>query len=423
MHHFAYKNGLLHAENVALPRIAKEVGTPFYCYSRATFTRHVNVLQEALAKHNPLICYAMKANSNQAILTLIQKLGCGVDIVSKGELMRALKAGFAPEKIVYSGVGKKDDEISMALEVGIHCFNVESQAEFERIGEIATDMDKIAPISFRVNPDVDAKTTNRRIATGKKENKFGIAHENALALYQQAHQHSHIQVVGIDMHIGSQITDFTSYDEAMDRLVSLAKEIIANGISLEHIDFGGGIGIPYHKDAPTPPEPKDFAKIISKHMDGLNLNLVIEPGRVIAGNAGIMVSEIIFVKESEPKRFYIVDGAMNDLIRPTLYEAHHDILPVKDLSHDHPVYEKVDVVGPVCESGDFLAENREMPQMQRGDLIAVMSAGAYGAVQSGTYNSRPLIPEVLVDGDQYYIIRKRMEVEDIIALDHVPDIF
>jgi len=420
MHHFSYQNHVLFAEDCNLKEIAKQVGTPFYCYSSATFAHHVDVLNDALSATKPLICYAVKANSNQAVLSLLAKKGCGADIVSQGELMRALAAGIPANKIVFSGVGKTDEEIAFALSKDILCFNIESEPELDRINAVALENDKKAHVSFRINPDVDAKTINRKIATGKKENKFGVDYDAALGLYQRADKMDGIIVSGIDMHIGSQITDFSSFDEAMGRLVDLAKQIIASGIALKHIDFGGGIGIPYHHDVSPPPTPKEFGVLMEKHMQGLDLDVLIEPGRLIAGNAGILVTEAIFHKQGDGKSFLIVDAAMNDLIRPTLYEAHHDIIPV-DEPQDEEMMHNVDIVGPICESGDYLGENRSLPKVGRGDLIAVLTAGAYGAVQSGTYNTRPLVPEVMVHGDQFHVIRPRQEVEKIIALDSVPD--
>ncbi len=419
MNHFEYIDGVLHAENVAIPDIAKAVGTPFYCYSTATFTRHYQVFKEALDGIPSLVCYAMKANSNQAVLTLLGKLGAGADVVSIGELKRALAAGISADKILFSGVGKTREEMDFALKQNILCFNIESEPELEQLSERANALGLEAKVSFRINPDVDAKT-HAKIATGKAENKFGIPWQKALQIYAKAAALPGIKVTGIDMHIGSQIVDLEPFDAAFARLGELVLALRSEGHSIEHIDLGGGLGIPYQEDEAPPPLPLAYAEVVKKHVRELDCKVFFEPGRLIAGNAGILVSEVTFVKEVENKTFVIVDAAMNDLIRPTLYEAYHEIKPVS-LAAAHSPRMIADVVGPVCETGDYLAKNREIVKVTAGDLIAVGSAGAYGAVQSNTYNSRPLVPEVLVSGDQFRVIRKRQTIEEIIAMDSVPD--
>jgi diaminopimelate decarboxylase len=419
VNHFEYIDGVLHAENVAIPDIAKAVGTPFYCYSTATFTRHYQVFKEALDGIPSLVCYAMKANSNQAVLTLLGKLGAGADVVSIGELKRALAAGISADKILFSGVGKTREEMDFALKQNILCFNIESEPELEQLSERANALGLEAKVSFRINPDVDAKT-HAKIATGKAENKFGIPWQKALQIYAKAAALPGIKVTGIDMHIGSQIVDLEPFDAAFARLGELVLALRSEGHSIEHIDLGGGLGIPYQEDEAPPPLPLAYAEVVKKHVRELDCKVFFEPGRLIAGNAGILVSEVTFVKEVENKTFVIVDAAMNDLIRPTLYEAYHEIKPVS-LAAAHSPRMIADVVGPVCETGDYLAKNREIVKVTAGDLIAVGSAGAYGAVQSNTYNSRPLVPEVLVSGDQFRVIRKRQTIEEIIAMDSVPD--
>lgn len=418
MRHFDYRGGVLHAEDVDLRHLAQEVGTPFYCYASATLERHYRVFAEAFADVSSLVCYAMKANSNQAVIATLARLGAGMDIVSGGELKRALAAGVPAERIVFSGVGKTRTEMADALDAGILCFNVESEPELEALSEVAIGLGRTAPISIRVNPDVDAKT-HAKISTGRFDNKFGIPISQARAVYARAAALPGIAIVGVDMHIGSQITDLAPFDDAARLLAALARDLMADGHRLHHIDFGGGLGVPYRADNEPPPPPTAYADIIKRHGRDLGLTLMFEPGRLIVGNAGILVSEVLYVKHGEGKTFLIVDAAMNDLIRPTLYEAHHDIVPVLAHSPDAPLV-KVDVVGPVCETGDYLALGRELPQLKAGDHIAVMTAGAYGAVQSGTYNTRPLIPEVLVRGADYAVVRPRLDVETLIGLDRLP---
>lgn len=418
MNHFDYKDGILYAEGVAIPEIAAKVGTPFYCYSTATFTRHYQVYADAFSGLDSLVCYAMKANSNQAILATLAKLGSGVDIVSGGELARALAAGIDAKKIVFSGVGKKASEMDAALEAGILCFNVESEPELELLNARAMLMGVKAPTSFRINPDVDAKT-HAKISTGKKENKFGISYRRAREVYAHASELEGIEIHGIDMHIGSQITDLQPFDEAFSLLVELVEDLREDGHNIDHVDIGGGLGIPYKNDNSPPPDPAAYAKVAEDRLKPLGCKVLMEPGRLIAGNAGILVTEVIFVKDGGEKNFVIVDGAMNDLIRPTLYEAWHEVIPVEISAVNAPPM-TADIVGPVCETGDYLALERSMPEPKPGDLLAISSAGAYGAVQSGTYNTRPLIPEVLVNGDEFHVVRPRQEVQDIIALDSLP---
>ncbi len=418
MHHFDYRDGVMHAEGVSLDTMAEAVGTPFYCYSTATLLRHYQVFADAFADTDTLVCYAMKANSNQAVVKTLADQGAGMDIVSEGELRRALAAGVPGERIVFSGVGKTRREMEAALSARILCFNVESEPELQALSQVASEMGVVAPVSVRVNPDVDART-HAKISTGKFDNKFGIPISRARAVYAQARDLPGIATVGVDMHIGSQITDLEPFDNATALLVELARDLMAEGHQLHHIDFGGGLGIPYKEGDPPPPRPELFAQTIKKHTQGLGLKLLFEIGRMIAGNAGILVARVIYVKQGEGKTFVIVDAAMNDLIRPTLYEAHHDIKPVAQ-PRDGTLH-MVDVVGPVCETGDYLALDRELPQLRSGDLIAVMTAGAYGAVQAGTYNTRPLVPEVLVNGNRYEVVRRRESYETLIAQDHLPD--
>ncbi|MFM2279575.1 MAG: diaminopimelate decarboxylase [Pseudomonadota bacterium] len=419
MNHFEYRDGVLYAEGVAVPEIAEKVGTPFYCYSTATLERHVKVFQEAFSDVDSLVCYAMKANSNQAVLKTIGRLGAGIDVVSEGELRRALAAGIPASRIMFSGVGKKPREMDLALEAGIYCFNVESEPELEVLNQRALLMGKRAPVSFRINPDVDAKT-HAKISTGKKENKFGISYERARAVYARAAKLPGIEVTGIDMHIGSQITDLQPFDDAFRLLAELVETLRKDGHLIEHVDIGGGLGIPYKLDNDPPPHPEEYSRVVKNQLRGLNCKIVTEPGRLIVGNAGILVTEVIYVKDGGEKTFVIVDAAMNDLIRPTLYEAWHEIMPVK-LSAAHEPRIRADVVGPVCETGDYLALDREMAMPKPGDLMAVGSAGAYGAVQAGMYNSRPLIPEVLVHGDRFHVIRARPTYDDMIGMDDLPD--
>ncbi len=419
MNHFEYRDGILFAEDVSVIDIAKAVGTPFYCYSTATLERHYSVFSKAFADIDAMVCYAMKANSNQAVLKTLGRLGAGVDVVSGGELRRALAAGIPASRIMFSGVGKTAAEMDLALEAGIYCFNVESEPELEILNARAVRLGKQAHVSFRINPDVDART-HAKISTGKKENKFGISWERARAVYAHAATLPGIKVTGIDMHIGSQITELQPFEDAFKLLRELVNTLRTDGHAIDHVDVGGGLGVPYKEDNNPPPLPDAYANIVKDQLRGLNCKIVTEPGRLIVGNAGILVTEVIYVKDGGSKTFVIVDGAMNDLIRPTLYEAYHEIRPVRISAANAPRI-KADVVGPVCETGDYLALDREMAMPKPGDLIAVGTAGAYGAVQAGTYNSRLLVPEVLVNGDRFHVIRPRTSYEDLIGLDSVPD--
>ncbi|TNC13373.1 diaminopimelate decarboxylase [Methylobacterium terricola] len=419
MHHFHYRDGVLHAEDVDLARLAGAVGTPFYCYASATLERHYRVFAEAFAGDGALVCYAMKANSNQAVLATLARLGAGMDIVSEGELRRALAAGVPGERIVFSGVGKTEGEMAAALDARILCFNVESEPELELLSRVAAAKGMTAPVSIRVNPDVDART-HAKISTGKSENKFGIPISRAREVYARAAALPGLSVSGVDMHIGSQITDLAPYDNAAALLCGLARDLMAAGHALHHVDFGGGLGIPYRDDNAPPPDPAAFAAVLRPHFKPLGLKPVFEIGRMIAGNAGVLVTRVLYVKHGEGRTFVIVDAAMNDLIRPTLYEAYHALRPVAEPRPDAARL-TADVVGPVCESGDYLALAREMPEVKPGDLIAVMSAGAYGAVQACTYNTRPLVPEVLVRGPDHAVIRPRLSYEALIGLDRVPE--
>lgn len=419
MRHFDYRDGVFHAEDIDLREIAREVGTPFYCYSRATLTRHYEVFSQAFAGMDAMVCFAMKANSNQAVLRTLARLGAGMDVVSEGELRRALAAGVPGERITFSGVGKTAREIALGLDAKIFCFNVESEPELQAISAIAAARGVRAPISIRVNPDVDART-HAKISTGKSENKFGIPLSRAREVYAHAAALPGLDVAGVDMHIGSQITDLQPFDDAFALLAEFVGDLRADGHRIHHIDLGGGLGIPYREtDDPDSYHPERYAEIVRRHVGGLGCKLVFEPGRLLVGNAGVLVTEVIYVKSGEGRTFVIVDAAMNDLIRPTLYEAHHDVKPVLEPAPDARRI-TADIVGPVCETGDYLAQGREMAEPRAGDLLAVMSAGAYGAVQAGTYNSRLLVPEVLVDHDRFAVVRPRTSYEVLIGLDKIP---
>jgi diaminopimelate decarboxylase len=415
MNHFDYHNGVLHAEAVNLSELAAAVGTPFYCYSTATLERHYRVFSEAFAGEKVLVCYAMKANSNQSVLRTLAKLGAGADVVSGGELKRALAAGIPPEKILFSGIGKTEAELRAALDVDVLCINIESEPELELLSRLAAETGHTARISVRVNPDVDSGS-HAKISTGKSENKFGVPLARAREVYARAAKLPGIRVTGVDMHIGSQITDLVPLEAAFRLLAGFVQTLRADGHTIGHVDFGGGLGIPYYLDQEAPPEPAAYAAVVKRVTHNLGCTLIFEPGRMIVGNAGILVTRVIYVKHGEAKNFVIIDAAMNDLIRPTLYEAHHDILPIVAASQGAAAI-VADVVGPVCESGDYLALDRTLPEPKPGDLLAVMTAGAYGAVQSGTYNTRALVPEVLVKDDQYAVVRPRVEVDDLIAMD------
>jgi len=414
MNHFDYRNGVLHAEAVNLIELADAVGTPFYCYSTATLERHYRVFSGAFGD-DALVCYAMKANSNQSVLRTLAKLGAGADVVSGGELKRALAAGIPPEKILFSGVGKTEAELRAALAEDILCVNVESEPELELLSRLAGETGRTARISVRVNPDVDSGS-HAKISTGKSENKFGVPLARARAVYARAAKLPGIKVTGVDMHIGSQITDLVPLEAAFRLLAEFVQTLRADGHAISHVDFGGGLGIPYHSDRAAPPEPAAYAAMVKRVTHNLGCTLMFEPGRMIVGNAGILVTRVIYVKHGDARNFVIIDAAMNDLIRPTLYEAHHDILPVRQAAAAAPVI-VADVVGPVCESGDYLALGRTMPEPKAGDLLAVMTAGAYGAVQASSYNTRALVPEVLVKDDQYAVVRPRVEVDTLIAMD------
>ena len=416
MNHFDYRNGVLHAEAVNLADLAGSVGTPFYCYSTATLERHYRVFAEAFAGEQIMICYALKANSNQSVLRTLAKLGAGADVVSGGELKRALAAGVPPNKILFSGVGKTEAELRAALSSDIFCINIESEPELELLSRLAVETGKTARISVRVNPDVDAGT-HAKISTGKSENKFGIPLSQARGVYARAAKLPGIEVTGADMHIGSQITDLARMETAFRILAEFVQALRADGHNISHVDFGGGLGIPYYMDREAPPAPDAYAAMVKRVVHNLGCTLMFEPGRMIVGNAGILVTRVIYVKHGEAKNFVVIDAAMNDLIRPTLYEAHHDILPVVKVVGARSMV--ADVVGPVCESGDYLALDRTLPAPKAGDLLAIMTAGAYGAVQSGTYNTRPLVPEVLVKDDQYAVVRPRVDVDALIAMDRL----
>jgi diaminopimelate decarboxylase len=418
MHHFAYQAGVLHAEAVDLVDLAGKVGTPFYCYSTATIERHYQVFTQAFADVSALVCYAMKANSNQAVVKTLARLGAGADVVSEGELKRARAAGIPPHKIMFSGVGKTARELALAVDEGILCVNVESEPELELLSSIAQQKGRTAHVSLRVNPDIDART-HAKIATGKAENKFGIAISRAREVYARAAKLPGLRTSGVDMHIGSQITDLAPFGDAFGLLSEFVRTLRGDGHAISHVDLGGGLGIPYREDNEPPPHPDAYAAIVKRATRDLGCMLIFEPGRLIVGNAGILVTRVLYLKRGETKSFVIVDAAMNDLIRPTLYEAHHDIRPVREAGPSVPRI-VADVVGPVCESGDFLALERDLPEPQAGDLLAVMSAGAYGAVQAGTYNTRPLVPEVLVREGEWALVRPRLEVEALIGLDRLP---
>jgi diaminopimelate decarboxylase len=418
MHHFAYRNGVLHAEDVDLTALADSVGTPFYCYATATLERHYRVFAQAFADVDALICYAMKANSNQAVIATLARLGAGADVVSEGELLRARGAGVPPQKIMFSGVGKTARELALAVEQGILCVNVESEAELELLAEIAAQKGRAADISIRVNPDIDPKT-HAKIATGKAENKFGIPISRARDVYARAAKLDGIRVVGVDMHIGSQITELDPFSDAFALLADFVRVLRADGHVIRHVDLGGGLGIPYREDNEPPPDPNAYAAVVKSATRDLDCRLIFEPGRLIVGNAGILVTRVLYLKSGEAKTFVIVDAGMNDLVRPTLYGAHHDIRPVGAAAVGAQQI-VADVVGPVCESGDFIALDRSMVEPKAGDLLAIMSAGAYGAVEAGTYNTRPLVPEVLVRKGEWAVVRPRVTAAELIALDRMP---
>jgi len=419
MNHFQYKNGELFCEDISVTDIAKEVGTPFYLYSKATLTRHFQAFDSGFTGVNHLTCFAVKSCSNIAVLSLFSNLGGGADIVSGGELFRALQAGMDPKRIIYSGVGKTEKELRYGLESGILLFNVESEQELHRLNSVAGDMGIKAPIAFRVNPDVDPKT-HAYISTGLAKNKFGIPINEALGLYLQAEEMANIDVQGVSCHIGSQLTLISPFVETLRKLKDFVGRLADKGITIKYLDLGGGVGITY--DDETPPHPKEYADAILKELSGLDVTLIFEPGRVLVGNAGIMVTEVQYTKSNrggaEEKNFVVVDAGMNDLTRPSLYGAFHGIQPVQE---KETATQRVDIVGPICETGDFLAKDREFPIVEQGDLLAVLSAGAYGFTMASNYNSRPRVAEVMVSGDQFYIIRKRETVEQLIQGETIPE--
>jgi diaminopimelate decarboxylase len=418
MHYFAYRHGTLHAEAVNLATLADTVGTPFYCYSTATIERHYKVFTAAFADVDALTCFALKSNSNQAVIATLARLGAGADVVSEGELLRARKAGIPPDKIVFSGVGKTARELALAVEQNILCVNVESEPELELLASIAAAGGRTADISIRVNPDVDPKT-HAKISTGKAENKFGIPISRAREVYRRAAKLNGVRAIGVDMHIGSQIVELEPFRDAFSLLADFVGTLRADGHAISHIDIGGGLGIPHRDDNDLPPDQTAYAALVKRATHDLGCKLLLEPGRLIVGNAGVLITRVLYVKRGDAKTFVVVDAGMNDLIRPTLYDAHHDIRPVREAK---PGAARIiaDVVGPVCESGDFFALDRSIVAPQAGDLFALMTAGAYGATQAGTYNSRPLVPEVLVRQEEWALIRPRQTLEELIALDRLP---
>jgi diaminopimelate decarboxylase len=419
MHHFTYRHGILHAEDIDLADLAAAVGTPFYCYSTATLERHYRVFADAFVGLDAEVCYSVKANSNLGVLATLARAGAGMDVVSEGELRRVLAVGVAPEKIAFSGVGKTREEMAFAIQHGIFAFNVESEPELRALSGIAASLGASARIALRVNPDVDART-HHKIATGKAENKFGVSFADALALYRLARALPNIEPRGVHMHIGSQITDLDPFRNAFALLKELVGELRADGFAVDFVNLGGGLGVPYRSDEPAPPLPSAYGKLVRDTVGDLGCKLLFEPGRLIAANAGILVSRVVYVKHGEPKTFTIVDAAMNDLIRPTLYDAYHEIWPVAESAPDAAMLTS-DVVGPVCETGDYLALGRTLPELHAGDLVAVMTAGAYGAVLASQYNSRLLVPEVLVAGGKYAVTRPRPSYGEMLAAERLPD--
>jgi len=417
MNHFEYVDGVLSAEGVSIPELADQVGTPFYCYSTATLERHYKVYASAFDGLDATVCYALKANSNQAVIRTLAKLGAGADVVSVGEMRRALRAGVAPSKVIFSGVGKADAEMREALDADIAQINVESIPELVELNRVALDMGKKARIALRINPHVDAKT-HEKIATGKAENKFGIDWTRAIEVYRDAAKMDGIEITGIAMHIGSQLTDLTPFREAFTRLAGMVEELRTYGIDIKNLDLGGGLGIAYQGE--TPPLPEAYGQMVRETVGHLGCHITLEPGRLIVGNAGILVSRVMYIKDGEAKRFAILDAAMNDLIRPTLYNAYHEIIAVNEAGDDDKMA-LMDVVGPICETGDTFGKDRKLPDnLQPGDLVAICSAGAYGAVMSSTYNTRALTPEVLVSGDKFAVIRERQSIDELIGLDKIP---
>lgn len=421
MDHFLYRNGILHAEDVAIPEIAATVGTPFYVYSTATLERHYRLFTEALSPLPNLVCFAVKSNGNIAVLKTLARLGAGMDVVSLGEYLRAKAAGVPGEKIVFSGVGKTRAEMRATLEGGIRQFNVESEPELRALSEVAVSLGKTAPITVRVNPDVDART-HAKIATGKKENKFGIPIERARSVYADAARLPGIEVVGIDVHIGSQLTELEPFEEAYRKVAELTEVLRADGHDIRRLDLGGGLGIPYTRANEAPPLPTDYGALIKRTVGHLGCEIEIEPGRLISGNAGLLVASVIYLKHGEGRDFLILDAAMNDLVRPSMYDAHHDIIPVIEAAPGHEP-RPYDVVGPVCETGDTFARARLLPPLRDGAMVAFRSAGAYGAAMASEYNARPLVPEVLVNGHEFAVIRARPTYEDMMKRDTIPEWF
>lgn len=419
MDHFLYRNGHLHAEEVPLSDIAAAVGTPFYCYSAATLTRHYTLFKDALNPLPNLVCFAIKSLSNVAVLKLLGDLGAGMDVVSGGEYLRARAAGVPGDRIVFSGVGKTREEMRLALEGGIRQFNLESEPEMRALSEVAASMGVIAPVTVRVNPDVDAKT-HAKIATGKSENKFGIPISRAAEVYAEIARLPGLKVVGIDVHIGSQLTELEPFEQAFRKVADLTETLRAQGHAITRLDLGGGLGIPYTRSNEAPPLPTDYGAMIKRTLGHLGCEIEIEPGRLISGNSGVLVSKVIYVKNGEGRDFLILDAAMNDLVRPSMYDAHHDIVPVIEPPPASPS-RAYDVVGPVCETGDTFAKGRDLPLLADDDLVAFRSAGAYGAVMASEYNTRPLVPEVLVKGDQFAVIRRRPSFDEMIARDSIPE--
>ncbi len=416
MDHFEYKNGELYVEDVALRHIADEVGSPVYVYSTATLERHYLAFSEGVSELNPLICFAVKANSNIAVLKTLARLGAGADVVSIGELKRAMAAGIPANKIIYSGVGKSKADLYTSLDIGVHQINAESEAELELLSTVAVDLDKNVQVAIRINPNVDAKT-HEKITTGKSENKFGVDIALARDIYGRVSKLPRLQVSGVALHIGSQLTDLTPYREAYTKAASFVELLRSDGHNITQLDLGGGLGITY--DSEIVPSPADYGSMVKDVVGHLGCNISFEPGRLIAGNAGVLVTKVLFVKEGIDRKFCIVDAAMNDLIRPTLYNAFHEILPIAEALPGAKKL-KMDIVGPICESGDYLAKGRDMAVIDNGDLLAIRTAGAYAAVMASVYNSRPLVPEVLVNGDQYLVVRKRWTIEDMMALETLP---
>ena len=418
MNHFAYKNGRLHAEGVDLDALAEKVGTPFYCYSTATLERHYRVFAESFPK-GTLVAFSVKANGNIGVLKTLARLGAGADVVSGGELRRALHVGIPGERIVFSGVGKTRAEMKLALEAGIYQFNVESEPELEALSEVASAMGKTAPITFRINPDVDPKT-HAKITTGTAETKFGVPWSRARAAYARAGALKGIKVVGIDVHIGSQIVDLEPFERAFGKVVQLAMQLRADGHEISRLDLGGGLGVPYILNNEPPPDPSAYGRMATKVTGGLGCQLILEPGRLIAANAGILVARVLYIKRGEEKTFAILDAGMNDLIRPALYDSHHEIVRVDEPSPD-AARRRYDVVGPVCETSDIFAADRDLPELKSGELVAILTTGAYGAVMSSAYNARPPAPEVLVKGDQWSIVRPRQEYDELLGNERIPD--